>query len=106
MVYCMNDEDFYKELLSSFASSAQEKEETIKKHFADENYKDYQIAVHALKSSAKTIGANALSEEALKQENACKAGTIEEIKAGHEPLLNDYEKTVGIISVVLKPKIW
>ena len=98
--YCAGDEDFYLEMLVTFAEEWEEKSKAIKEDYEKTDIADYQIRVHALKSTAKTIGADDLSAKALEQEQAAKAGDIAAIDRGVDPLLDLYSDTVGHIKSV------
>ena len=92
--YCRGDREFYKELLAKFAQDAVQKEQAIDALRQKEDLANYRIMVHALKSSAKMIGADSLSELARKAEEAAKNQDMEYIKAHHEELLKRYRETV------------
>ena len=92
--YCAGDEDFYLEMLGTFAEEWEEKSKAIQDDYENTDIADYQIRVHALKSTAKTIGADELSAKALEQEQAAKAGDIAAIDRGVRPLLDLYADTV------------
>ncbi len=77
------DVDAYVPLLKIFYESLDEKADEIEGYFAMENWKDYTIKVHALKSSARLIGAAAFGEEAQLLENAGEAEDIDYIRAHH-----------------------
>ena len=91
--YAAGDRDFYLELVTSFAQSAPSNREAIRDFWVQRAFGDYQIRVHALKSTARQIGANELSEQALAQEMAAKEGRFSDIDAGAEALLERYERT-------------
>lgn len=91
--YAAGDRDFYLELVTGFAQSAAGNRETIRRDWQERDFADYQIRVHALKSTARQIGANELSELALAQEMAAKEGRSADIDAGAEDLLLHYEHT-------------
>jgi len=93
--YCCGSEEFYREMLQSYLKNNRLDE--IRKHFADENWEDYRIAVHALKSTSLSIGATALSEAAKVLEFAAKEGRIDEIKAGHTAAMEDYEQLLLLL---------
>ena len=61
--------------------------EIIRGFFEAKDWKNYTIKVHALKSSARIIGAKKLSKMAERLESAGDAGRIEEIARDTEPLL-------------------
>lgn len=91
--YCRGDKEFYRELLAKFAQDAPQKEQAINELWKKEDLINYRIMVHALKSSAKMIGADSLSESARKAEEAAKNQDMAYINAHHEELLTTYRKT-------------
>ncbi|MBQ2136651.1 MAG: Hpt domain-containing protein, partial [Selenomonas sp.] len=80
----------YLPLLRIFYDSIDEMEHAIEGFYADRNLKDYTIKVHALKSSARIIGAKDFGEEAQLLENAGKAGNMDYIRAHHEKFIETY----------------
>lgn len=99
--FAAGDRDFYLELASGFAESAEKNLPQIRADFEKRDWEDYQIRVHALKSTARQIGANELSELALRQETAAKERNISEIEKGAENLLLKYEQTVKLLRDIL-----
>ena len=99
--YCMDDEDFYIELLKTFANSAPEKREAITAFYSEENWKDYQVQVHALKSSSRTIGLDTLSDMALDQENAAGENDEKTIFSGYGDMMSEYDESVRKIKSIL-----
>lgn len=91
--YCRGDKEFYRELLAKFAQDASQKEQAIDECWKKEDLMNYRIMVHALKSSAKMIGADSLSESARKAEEAAKKQDMAYIGAHHEELLATYRET-------------
>lgn len=96
--YCRSDRAFYMELLAKFAQDAVQKAQAIDAFWQKEDLTNYRIMVHALKSSAKMIGADALSEFARKAEEAAKNQDVAYIKAHHEKLLTTYKETALALS--------
>ena len=80
----------YLPLLKIFYESIDEMAAAIEGFYADRNLKDYTIKVHALKSSARIIGAKDFGEEAQLLENAGKAGNMDYIRAHHEAFIETY----------------
>lgn len=101
LTYCMNDEEFFVELLNTFVDSEPEKRALITKYYNEKNWTDYSTYVHALKSSAKTIGADKLSKMALNQENASKAKNVPIIISGYDSMMEEYAKVVDMLKTVL-----
>ncbi len=86
--YAAGDPDFYLELVRNFADSADANEKAIREYCENNEIHEYQIRVHALKSSARQIGANTLSDLALNMENAAKDNDIESIRSETGTLLS------------------
>ncbi|MBQ9605129.1 MAG: response regulator, partial [Firmicutes bacterium] len=100
--YSINSEEFYYEMLTAFTEGAAKKADEIKTDFETKNLTNYRTRVHALKSTAKMIGADKLSERALWHENAAKDERLEDIEADFEALLELYAETVKIIIEALR----
>ncbi len=82
--------EIYLSLLKVFYESVDENAEAICRYYEDEDYKNYTIRVHALKSSARIIGALAFGEEAQQLENAGKAEDMEYIRSHHDEFMDKY----------------
>lgn len=99
--YCGGEEDFYREMLQMFHDQAEEKRAEIISLYEKANWADYAIKVHALKSTALTIGAEELSGRAKELEQAGKAGNEEYIHKNHPLLLQMYEQVCESIKKYL-----
>ncbi len=77
-------------LLQIFYESIDEKADEIEEYFGKDDWQNYTIKVHALKSSARLIGAMGFGEEAQMLENAGKAGNLAYIHEHHEAFLAEY----------------
>ena len=91
--YCGGDKDFYVEILQAFVDGRRDEE--LERLFAGEDWKNYQIQVHTLKSTSLSIGAFDLSENAKKMEMAVKAKRISEVQAGHGNLMEQYRELLN-----------
>lgn len=98
--YCAGDEDFYREMLRMFHDQEQAKRAEIVSLFESADWVEYAVKVHALKSTALTIGAETLSAQAKELELAGKRGDAEFIQEHHPALLRAYaelcEQIAGI----------
>lgn len=95
--YCAGDEDFYLEMLSDYQSAGAEKKQELEDAVAASDWKTYAIKVHALKSSAKTIGDMIVFEKARELEGIAKEGNGDQIMQLHPILMQAYEKTITLI---------
>lgn len=93
LAYCRNDREFYLQMLEKFASDAAGKAEELDRAFAAKDINDYRIHVHALKSSAKMMGADRLSEMAKELEDAAKQDDRTFLEEHHGALLATYRET-------------
>lgn len=97
--YCCGDESFYLEMLRMFYGQSEAKREEIISLYETENWPDYAIKVHALKSTSLTIGAEELSGQAKALEQAGKKGDIAYIRENHSKLLEMYDDVCRSIAV-------
>ena len=88
LLYCMDEEDFYLEILKDYMQA--DKVSTMKQFFAEEDWDNYRTVVHALKSTSLTIGAVHLSEEAKALEMAAKEEDTDYIRSHHKDVLDEY----------------
>ena len=101
MEYCMDDEEFYNEMLETYLEDSAEVVEGMRKAYEDSDIGLYATKVHALKSTSKTIGAVGLSELALELEMAAKASDIEQLRQKADGCLELYGKVVEEVRLLL-----
>ena len=89
--YCGGEENFYREMLRIFCSQSEEKRAELVSLYEEENWPDYTVKVHALKSTSLTIGAETLSAQAKELELAGKRGDTDFIRERHAALLDAYD---------------
>lgn len=92
MSYCGNMEEIYLEAVETFANSDMRNE--IQSYYEANDWKNYQILVHGLKSSSRTIGATKLSTLAQKLEIAAKEENEVIIRNGHERMMGMYGELI------------
>ena len=92
----------YLSMLKLFYDTIDEKAQEIEGFYSEENIKDYTIKVHALKSSARLIGAVWFGDEAQLLENAGKAEDIGYIHSHHHEFMDKYHEFTGLISKVFE----
>ncbi len=99
--FCAGDPAFYLDILSDFVKAKERNLPAIEDFFNQHNWEDYQIRVHALKSTSKQIGANELSGLAQEQEFAARDHDEATILKGAETLFKKYEEVCGLIQGTL-----
>ena len=97
MMYCMNDEDFFMEMIADY--KAGDKTAKLHTYYEEEDWENYQILVHALKSTSLSIGAITLSKEAKALESACKEGNIAYVKEHHSDMMGRYRVLLDNINI-------
>ena len=96
MGYCMDDEDFYVEILQTYFED--DKRDLISGAYESENWKDYETYVHALKSTSLNIGAVTLSEHAKALEYAAKEQNYDYIREHHQSVFQEYCELLEALS--------
>lgn len=91
LMYCRGDEALYQEILEAYVAEGRDLVKRLSLYVRDQDWENYRILVHGLKSSSMSIGAKNLSAMAKKQEYAAKEGHIEEILTGWESLAQLYQ---------------
>ncbi len=99
--FCMDDEDFYKEILSTFVSQATKFMAQLEEHFAAKDWGNYAIIAHSLKSNTKTIGAENFAELCLKHELAGKADDGAFITGDYQHYVDTLKALVEKVSEML-----
>ena len=94
------DKEMYLSMLGIFYRSIDEKSSEIRGFYESEDWKNYTIKVHALKSSARIIGAMKLSALAQELEDAGNANDAEKIKAKTDEFLSMYEEYKKTLSPI------
>lgn len=100
MEYCMNDEDFYLDIIETFFE--EDKRGLLEKEYSSSEWNSYQVHMHALKSTSLTIGADELAEHAKALELAAKEGNHSFIKEHHEEVMQEYDKLMEQLHKELK----
>ena len=96
--YCCGEHAFYMEMLTMFRTQAVEKRAELVSLYEAEDWNNYTVKVHALKSTALTIGAEQLADKARLLEQAGKNGNIGYIQHDNSALLRLYDEVCEAIA--------
>lgn len=96
VMYCGNQKN-YIEILKSHRDGGQENMDQLQGLFEAEDWKNYIIVVHGIKSSMMSIGAVHLSEMAKALELAGKGENFDYIRAEHEAMMEEYRRVVVML---------
>ena len=91
-------EEAYRELLQIFCGSVGQKQAEIEGYYTAEDWENYTIKVHALKSSARLAGAEQLAKEAQALEDAGNAADIAYIRSHHAGVMSGLAELAGRLS--------
>ena len=80
----------FKTVLQIFYDSIEMKSSEIEGYYQSGDLNNYTIRVHALKSSARLVGALALGDDAERMESAGKTEDLDYIRAHHDELMQEY----------------
>ena len=90
--YCMDDEELLLEMIDEYL--IWETPNELDGYFDAKDWKNYEIAVHALKSTSLNIGAKDLSEHAKALEFAAKGSDTDYITEHHREVMDEYHRLI------------
>ncbi len=91
-------EESFLMVLQIYQESGRERDEELTGFYEQEDWENYKIKVHALKSSSRLAGAMEIGAEAEKLEMAANDGDIDYIRKNHEPMLEKFRALQEILS--------
>ena len=83
MIFCMNSEELYQQMLSSFHKQATDYLPKFEAYYSAGDLKNYAIIVHGLKGNALNIGAENFSKLCLQHELAAKENRLDYIEKNY-----------------------
>lgn len=96
--YCCDSEEFYLEMLHTYCDSG--RFDLLKELYEKQDWKNYCIQVHGLKSTSLSIGAIQLSEQAKQLEQAVKEENLSFIREHHDKMMQEYEKLLKRLELI------
>ncbi len=97
--YCGGMEDLFEDMLRDYMEENHIAE--LEQYYAAENWFDYKVTIHGVKSTTLMIGGEDLSAKAKALELACSAGNTDYIKTNHESVLEEYKALIARIKEAL-----
>lgn len=91
--YYSGDVEFYLDIVKTFAET--DNVPKIQECYLNEDWGHYQLMLHSLKSSSRSIGAVDLSSMAWELESAAKRRDVEFIRANHERAVLTYQELLA-----------
>lgn len=99
MSYFADNEEFYSDMIRCYLDNSSF--EDIRKAYEEEDWENYRILVHALKSTSLSIGAVELSGQAKALEMAAKENRIDDIRRDHDVMMEQFHKLLEDICLAL-----
>ena len=99
LTYCCDNEQFYKEMLLAYLDN--QKYDSIEDAYQREDWENYRILVHSLKSTSLSIGATHISDQAKALEMAAKESDIGYIREHHGSVMENYRKLLLDLNKIL-----
>ena len=82
---------FYQKVLLNFSNSTDGRR--LEELYRQENWQEYAVTIHAIKSTSLTIGAVRLSDDAKALEYAARDNWIDFIREHHEAFMQKFDDT-------------
>ncbi|MCR5098485.1 MAG: response regulator [Lachnospiraceae bacterium] len=95
--YCAEDPQMYFEILDDYTDEYDEKREGLEENYKNKDWKEYQVLIHAVKSTSKTMGIHDLYEQTLALELAAKSEDAIFIDENHEKTMEKYKEVTEYI---------
>ena len=97
ITYCSGSPDDYIDIVRIYYNNGISRKDEIQHCYEEEDWKNYAILVHALKSTSLTIGAVRLSNMAKRLEAASKEKQEDIIIESNDEMLKEYERILDAI---------
>ena len=104
LTYCGGSLEDFIELARVYSETSEKNLVDIQAYYEANDWKNYAILVHALKSSSKTIGAIELSDVAYIEEMAAKNAEEPTIHRHHDQMMNEYRRVLSVLKA--NPRIF
>ncbi len=100
MEFSMDDKEMYQDMVQMFIEQKSDNVASITDFFEKQDWENYKIRVHGLKSNARLVGAMQLGDLAEKCEHAARDGDTAFILANTSELFALYEQTLDALKKI------
>ncbi len=90
IAYCADDAEFYEDMLREYLQESDGRAADLRRFYASQDWSQYGLCAHTVKSTSKMIGAKAVSELAREMELACRSRDAASVLTGHDRFLREY----------------
>ncbi|MDE6434632.1 MAG: Hpt domain-containing protein [Lachnospiraceae bacterium] len=94
--------ELFKELLLYCLELEEQRWKDIQDSFDKEDFKEYELRIHALKGAMLSLGIDEMARISAQQEKACKEGDRKRVRQQHADLYEMYNRAHRSIETFLK----
>ena len=102
IAYCADDPEFYEDMLREYLQESDGRAADLRRFYASQDWSQYGLCAHTVKSTSKMIGAKAVSELARKMELACRSRDAASVLTGHDRFLREYTDLADCLRSVMQ----
>ena len=102
IAYCADDPEFYEDMLRAYLQESEGRAADLRRFYALQDWSQYGLCAHTVKSTSKMIGAKAVSELAREMELACRSRDAASVLTGHDRFLREYTDLADGLRTVMQ----
>mgnify|MGYP002522652293 CR=1 FL=1 len=102
IAYCADDAEFYEDMLREYLQESEGRAADLRRFYASQDWSQYGLCAHTVKSTSKMIGAKAVSELAREMELACRSRDAASVLTGHDRFLREYTDLADGLRTVMQ----
>ena len=102
LAFCAGEFALYEEILNDYVKACKDRKEELDACYKNADWHGFEVKVHALKSTSKTIGAIELAEKALSLEEAAGRKDAEFIRNAYSEFILEYLEMVQSIKEIIE----
>ena len=102
IAYCADDPEFYEDMLREYLQESDGRAADLRRFYASQDWSQYGLCAHTVKSTSKMIGAKAVSELAREMELACRSRDAASVLTGHDRFLREYTDLADGLRTVMQ----
>ena len=101
LAFCGGEFALYEEILNDYVKACKDRKEELDACYKNADWHEFEVKVHALKSTSKTIGAIELYDRALSLEEAAEKKDEDYIRENYPAFAQDYQKLAQAIKKII-----
>ena len=98
LAYCGGSREDYADLARIYLQTGTRYEHDLQTFYDKNDWKQYAVIAHAVKSTSRTLGAQKLSDLAFRCETAAKENNAAVVEQYHKAMLSEYARVRGVFA--------